>query len=182
MAKSLFGKNKDKKPKLESKEEPVINYGTPANEEDYRKALEALQAKADERKSKLVEDFGEELPVFSEEEPQTQEWAGTLESNPLELELEEVRGNYNKLYTRYQALQQKYEELAATPAPEPAPSVDPEIINQLNEVRNQVQNLYNEFQNEAAGRNAQRQIHDVIFLTGQHGLINKFRRLFPFIK
>lgn len=174
---------KDKKPQLESEEKPVINYGlspipgfpTDVPKESVKKLLEGLTELT------LIPD-GEAKIFESEKSYSTVPDA----DQSLEIELEEARAAYQKLFKRYQDLQAKYQELEEkfnilSQSPPSAP-MNEQIQHELDSVRSAIRDMFIEFQNEAAGRNPRREVHDVIFLTGEFGLINKFRKVFPFLR
>jgi len=174
-----------KKPKLESKEEPVINYGNPPNVN--LPTIENLGLSKVEKR--VVEDFEfphngllPQTPNGLVEEPPIENDPGQMIFD-LEEQLEEARISYQKLFAKYQELSHKNQELSEKLASVPTgPTVNPTIVAEFEQLKNAINTMYVEFQNESVGNNPRREIHDVIFLTGQHGLISKFKKSFPFLQ
>jgi hypothetical protein len=181
----MSDKKKDKKPKLESKEEPVINYGNPPSRltTEQSEILEKAREKAKKGLPLFSRDSDEEM-IPNEGELDTSDNVSDRIFE-LESELQFKTDSYNKLFAKYQELSKNFTELQTAyktlqeqPKVEVAPATNPE----LDSIKSSISAMYNEFTNEAAGRNRDRQPRDIIFLTGDFGLINKFRKAFSFLK
>lgn len=165
---------KKNKPELESKEEPVINYGKP--DPAVPAPLKELQL----RKQIAEEDKAEPF-VFNNSELSKEEDL-QLEIAELEGSLAMAKDSFNKLFKKYQELTVSYTQLKEEYKTVTSQvNVNPNLV-EYDQLKSTLGVMFQEFQNEASGKNLSRQVHDIIYLTGEHGLINKFRRSFPFLK
>jgi chromosome segregation ATPase len=204
----MSDKKKDKKPKLESKEEPVINYGNPPvppkenigltqikvdREKNIKKGeekalLDRLSGNLDPNTTKLFQcniSYNSEddlIPYENGAMPSVEDRVFELES-----ELRFKEDAYAKVFAKYQELtknftdlQAAYKQLSEQPKFETF-AVDPAQA-ELDNIKTSISSLHTEFLNEVAGRNSKRERRDIIFLTGEYGLISKFKKAFSFLQ